>query len=603
MKQMSCKNRVGGVTLLAASFAVISLAQSGQPTSSIPSSDSRLTKIVTTDSQLPLPHFANLTDWEKRKAFLRSRILVASGMSPMPPRTPLNAQIFGKTEGKGYTIEKVLLETLPGFYLGANLYRPSEASARHPAILNPHGHWPYGRLENTDINSGPALGISLARQGYVVLAIDMVGYTDTVQIPHRFGSPEQRLWSFGPLALQMWDAERALDFLASLPDVDPTRIGATGASGGGTQTFLLSAVDDRIAFSSPVNMISDFMQGGDPCENAPGLRFDTSNVEIAAMFAPKPMLVVSDTTDWTRHVPTEEFPAIQRIYALYGKENRTEVVQFEAVHNYNQQSREAVYTFFNKVNPGVADAQELKEHDISVPSLQDLMATVNRPLPNDAVNLEGLFHEWREMAEQQNAEEHDSTFLRERLLQTLGVENPVDPLSDMRGRQITLSRKGRGDRVTGTFISGTGEMAILIDPKGANGALKTEAAAQLQKSKRPILAVDIFSPGKERGVENTAEADPMLLTFNVTPDQARVQDILTAIAWASNNGRKVELYASGDAAIWAVFAAAVSDVQVGLHLKATPSLKTETDYLDHFNVPGILRAGGIEVASKLADVH
>ena len=198
----------------------------------------------------------------------------------------------------------------------------------------------------------------------------MVGYTDTLQIPHRFGSAQQRLWSFGPLGLQLWNSIRALDFLASLDDVDPSRIGAAGASGGATQTFLLAAIDNRVQFDSPVNMVSAIMQGGDLCENAPGLRLHTSNVEIAAMFAPKPMLLVSNTTDWTRNMPRDEFPAIQRIYDLYGKGGQVSMVQFEAVHNFNQQSREAIYKFFAQVNPGLTSANELAEHNIVVPPLQ-----------------------------------------------------------------------------------------------------------------------------------------------------------------------------------------------------------------------------------------
>jgi hypothetical protein len=269
----------------------------------IPAQDARNTDSITLDTHLPLPHFTTLEDWEKRKAFLRNQILVSTGLSPMPEKTPLHPQVFGRIEGKGYTIEKVLIETMPGFYLGGNLYRPRDGRGKHPGVLNPHGHWPYGRLENQPLYSGPSLGISLARQGYVVFAYDMVGYNDTIQVPHRFGSAEERLWSFGPLALQLWDSIRALDFLASLPDVDAAQLGVTGASGGGTQTFLLTAIDDRVQFASPVNMVSAIMQGGDLCENAPELRLGTSNVEIAAMFAPKPMLVVSATGDWTRNVP------------------------------------------------------------------------------------------------------------------------------------------------------------------------------------------------------------------------------------------------------------------------------------------------------------
>jgi hypothetical protein len=234
---------------------------------------------------MPLPAFTSLKEWEQRRAFLRKQILVSAGLSPMPPKTPLHPQIFGKIEGAGYTIEKVLLETMPGFYLGGNLYRPRNGKPKHPGVLNPHGHWQNGRLESSPIDSGPAFGISLARQGYVVFAYDMVGYTDTMQVPHRFGSAAQRLWSFGPLGLQLWDSIRALDFMASLDDVDASRLGIAGASGGATQSLLLAAIDDRVQFESPVNMVSAMMQGDDLCENAPGLRLHTSNVEMAAMFA------------------------------------------------------------------------------------------------------------------------------------------------------------------------------------------------------------------------------------------------------------------------------------------------------------------------------
>ena len=122
------------------------------------------------------------------------------------------------------------------------------------------------------------------------------------------------------------------------------------------------------------------MQGDDLCENAPGLRINTSNVEIAALFAPKPMLLVSATGDWTHNVPKEEFPAIRKIYDLYGKSDQVEVIQIDQVHNFNELSREAVYRFFARQNPGLSDSRELTEHDISIPMLQEMLAlAVRRP--------------------------------------------------------------------------------------------------------------------------------------------------------------------------------------------------------------------------------
>ncbi|MGA2169717.1 MAG: hypothetical protein ABSG62_16045 [Terracidiphilus sp.] len=543
----------------------------------------------------------------------------------MPEKTPLHVQVFGKIEEKDYTIEKVLIETWPGFYLGGNLYRPRNGSVRHPGVLTPHGHWPYGRLENEPLFSGPSLGISLARQGYVAFAYDMVGYTDTVQLPHQFGSPEQRLWSFGPLGLQLWNSIRSLDFLASLEDVDATRLGIAGASGGGTQTFLLAAVDDRVQFASPVNMVSTIMQGGDQCENAPGLRLNTSNVEIVALFAPKPMLLVSATGDWTHNVPKEEFPAIQRIYDLYGKGDQVEAVQFDQVHNFNQLSREAVYRFFARVNPGLSNSRELIEHDISVPKLQEMLALSRRTLPANALDLDGLFRSWEDRLQAQNDRIQDVEFLRDRLRQTLAVEIPQNVIADLDGRSIILTRPSRGDRVPGIFLPGSGPIEIVVNPNGSAAALETALVSRLKMEGRPILLLDVFQTGDAKAPRNgdvatgfkpkladdaddEARADAAaggakFLTFNISVAASRVQDIVTAVSYASRSGGAVDVFAQGDAAVWSIFAAAVSSVPVSLHLENVPKLKSNADYLEHFNVPGILRAGGYPVAERLASTR
>jgi dienelactone hydrolase len=586
-----------------------------------PAQDARNTEIRTTTTHMPPPAFNSLEAWQQRRAFLRNQILVSAGLSPMPEKTPLRAQIFGGIEAKDYTIEKVLIETLPGFYLGGNLYRPRDGRAKHPGLLTPHGHWAYGRLENQPLYSGPALGISLARQGYVVFAYDMVGYTDTVRLPHRFGSAGQRLWSFGPLGLQFWNSIRALDFLASLDDVDANRLGITGASGGATQAFLLAAVDDRIQFAAPVNMVSAIMQGGDLCENAPGLRIGTSNVEIAALFAPRPMLLVSATGDWTRNVPKEEFPAIKKIYDLYGKGDQVEVVQIDEVHNFNQLSRQAVYRFFAKVNPGLSDSRELVEHDIAVPPLQDMLALSNRTLPANALDLKGVFRMWKQMAKAQNDRKQDAKFLRELLRQTLTVEIPENVVAEIHGSQIVLTRPAHHDRVPGVWMDGSGAAAIVVDPMGSAAALETPLVARLRKEGRAILLLDAFQTGAARaprneggptgdalkllpdaGVEDRADAAagrPKYLTFNVSDDAARVQDIVTAIVYAGKSSRGVEVYATGDAALWAEFAAALMPASVPLHLENLPALASDADYVAHFNVPGILRAGGIATAERL----
>ena len=264
------------------------------PAARIPEQDAR-NVVLSSSTHYKMPVFASREAWLERAAFLRKQILASAGLLPMPEKTPLNAQIFGKLERDGYSIEKVLLETYPGFYMGGNLYRPRGRQGPFPGIASPHGHWRYGRLENQPSVSVAARCINLARQGFVVFSYDMIGYNDTNQIPHHWGGPRETLWSIGPMGLQLWDSIRVVDFLSSLQDVEATQIGVTGASGGGTQTFFLMAVDERIKAAAPVNMISAQMQGG-VCENAPNLRAghtDFSNMVVGALMAPRPLLLVS----------------------------------------------------------------------------------------------------------------------------------------------------------------------------------------------------------------------------------------------------------------------------------------------------------------------
>jgi uncharacterized protein len=324
---------------LAVSTATVSLISAAD---TLPKHEPRLTE---EEGKAQLESFSKTwhtrAEWEARAKNIREGILREAHLTPLPTRSPLKPIIWGKQVRNGYTVENVAFESLPGFFVTGNLYRPLEkSSGKIPGVLCPHGHSKMGRLDPATITRAA----TLARMGAVAFAYDMVGYNDSSQAKH----DDENV-----LTLQLWDSMRALDFLTSLPDVDAKKIGCSGESGGGTQTFLLCATDPRVAVSVPVVMVSAHFFGGCKCESGLPIhhtdKHDTDNVEIAALFAPKPMCLVSDGKDWTKNVPEVEFPYIQSVYKLYSATDKVENVHLpEEGHDYGPSKRDAMYRFMAK---------------------------------------------------------------------------------------------------------------------------------------------------------------------------------------------------------------------------------------------------------------
>jgi hypothetical protein len=545
----------------------------------IPAEDSRNVTVINSDTHFSPPVFQSRAEWETRAAHLRKQIQFAAGLLPMPVKPPIHAEVFGHLERKGYSVEKVLLETMPGLYLGGNLYRPTGRNGPFPAVVSPHGHWAYGRLENSNVASIPGRCINLARQGYVVFSYDMIGYDDTIQMPHTATGKREQLWGFGLLGMQLWNSIRAVDFLESLAYVDRERIGATGASGGATQILMLQAIDARIKFSSPVNMISSIFQGGSPCENAPLLRIGTNNMEIASLMAPRPMLMVSTTQDWTKNTARVEYPAMQAMYRLYDKEVNVQTHEVDAPHNYNRESREAVYRFFAKTTLG-ADPQspDFAEKNFTPERPNDLLALFNRTLPANALSYAQIVEQWIVSAQKQNGAPD-----RERLMLALAAEWPEKVLAVTAGDHVVLSRAGVGDRVPGIWHEGSKPAALVVDAEGEAG--------------QAALKITVFQTGSAVAPRDRSHA--MFLTFNKTDDAERVQDILTALKWLNQDSTK--LVCRGKAAIWCTLAASVSPKKVILDAPVPASFHgSDQDWMDLCFIPGIQRAGGWAAAMGLA---
>jgi dienelactone hydrolase len=298
-----------------------------------------------------LRRFPDRASWEAYAQHARTRIQEGAGLLPWPARTPLNAVVRRPRAYDGYSVENVAFEALPGHFVTGNLFRPLGRKPPFAAVLSTHGHSAaITKPEDYDRHGrfSPAMQTrcaTLARMGAVVLSVDMFGYGDSIQIVGQ-AAHKQPL----SLTLQLWNAVRAVDFLVSLEDVDSARVAVSGESGGATQALLLTALDPRVAVSVPVVMVSSHFFGGCPCESGQPVHRSAdhfvSNAMIAALAAPRPLLVVSDGKDWTSHVPDVEYPFLQAIYRYYGAEGAVANVHLpEEGHDYGPSKRAAAFRF------------------------------------------------------------------------------------------------------------------------------------------------------------------------------------------------------------------------------------------------------------------
>ena len=573
--------------------------------------DMRLTVDRHTDTIYPITRFSSREAVLDRREVLRFSLRMAAGLYPWPEKCPLEVRREVAMRVPGCVIEKVMFQTKPGFWSTGNLYWPERLESPAPAILNVIGHWEDQRLTRIEAADYPQQLVNFARMGFVCLVTDMIGKVDSRQITHDYGAGEKELWCSNGLGVQLWNNIRALDLLQSLPEVDATRIGVTGASGGGSQTLFLALADDRVSAAAPINMISLQMQGGCQCENAPGLRRHTDNTEMCSVLAPRPLFLAGSTGDWTSCQENWEYPAIRDAYALFGKQDLVEHYYQVADHQYNARTRRRVYSFFARHLMGRNiewDEQALPPFDVrdltwfrsqgSAPGLQgdDAFYEAHKAERTEALQrltrdeklralrwVTGIDEGPASLADGDTVHEGHITIEKTVLTGAKGQMLPVVRMipDDWDNQRVVLMLSGRGK--------------ACLDGAAARDMLAGGAA---------LVGADLFMTGEYRSarirIGGGAQGKKYFTTFNDTVAMSQCQDV--ALLWqiVKSMGGACTLRAEGKAARAAACALPLLTGVTAAVIDRSALDADDQELARDFLLPGLKNIGGFEGCLNLA---
>ncbi|HEY1108694.1 MAG TPA: alpha/beta hydrolase family protein, partial [Opitutaceae bacterium] len=333
-------------------------------------------------------------EWEKQKVALRGALMTAWGGFPSTS-AKLQPRVLGELRREGYRVEKLVFQTLPGVLMTANAYVP-DAPGRHPAVLAVHGHWP-GAKQDPVVQ---ARCIGLVKQGFFVLVVDALGAGERA-VGKALGeyhgdTTAATLWPLGRAlaGLQLYENIRAVDYLRTRPEVDPARIGITGASGGGNQTMYAGAWDSRLSAVVAVCSVGNYPaylgRACCMCEVVPGALSFADEWAVLGLIAPRALMVVSATQDspvFSSAAARVTMEPVERLFALVGKSGQVRHTHFESLHDYSQPMREAMYGWMTRELYGEGDGAPLSEPALKPEDPEALRCYPGETRPDDFVTI------------------------------------------------------------------------------------------------------------------------------------------------------------------------------------------------------------------------
>ena len=592
--------------------------------------DARLYAFQYFYSVFPVPDWGSLAQWKTERKKIRQHIWMCSGLNDQTMAYKARGRVIRMFEHEGIAVENIRIETLPGVYVMGNLYRPAGARGKLPLILNPHGHGMHSRTRGSAVRA-----MNQALLGFTTFAWSMTSHEDdSMQIEHRafLEGPEKAVCNvlgLSAFGLQLHNSIKVLDYLLSRGDVDGRRVGCTGASGGGTQTYYLAAVDDRVKVAAPAVMLSGHMQGGCVCENAPLLHLQYSTVHFAGLIAPRPLMLTGCTGDWTHHARERELASLRELYGLYGREEAVDAFYQDEKHNYDQASREHVNAWMVRwLKDKSFVERRIPESDRPAPEPDQLLVhkTPVPPVKHVVTSTRELIRVWTRFHQKPDAEANTASMLN------LDYPDKGDILVRNQTPRYAYRKGTLGENmmVYGRFSEGSGLTCRFVPPRRGKSCLivlrkwKDLGALQRFASKPPAAVQGLINEGHgvvlpllfgQRPDEvvdayrKAIEASYLFTSFNRTPHMHQAGDIVTTARLAEVEMRvplrNLAIVADRDMALTAFVAWAFlcSQSKIGPFAGDLRGmdLTDPKNWVKHAYFPLIMRAGGVRDLVRLCE--
>jgi dienelactone hydrolase len=538
-----------------------------------------LDKKVKSAAALPIP--TTREEFDRRREAQRRELVLCLGLDPLPPRTPLKARVTGVLERRGYRIEKVVFESRPNFPVMAHLYVPDGAAGRKlPVIVNPHGHWGYKKNEPT-VQSRL---IGQALNGYLAIVIESPGssFEGNRRVERRFAGTHDDLrlilGSQNATSVYVWDLMRTLDYLATRPEADMTRIGLTGASGGGLATMWAFAAELRFTCAASVVYASSYEvnpNNGCLCNHVPGSLQIGDRSDVLGLRAPSPVLIIGAEED-------PEFPAkgmrlsgekLSRLWALFGKSDDAWLRMFPGGHDYSKPMRETAMGFFDKYLKGVGDGSPVPEPSFETEPPESPELYVLPEPPSNMLTMRGIA---QSMFGRTAAGGTAADYFRLNGGLPGVVPTDLKRLEESEGKRRCTFISESGLTVPAIYwpAKATAKaFVVLITEKGKAGAAEEFSVDRLRESGIACLAIDPRGLGELKGL------DLRLATYlGQAPAFGMGWDIARAVAALAPETAKIAVVGRGPAAGQAALAAALIEPRI----RFVAGLATLKEYSDAF---------------------